>query len=247
MMELPSTELINDKRIARFKQRITDALASDKSALFYQLVEQYQQEHDVTTLEVAGALAQMLQGDTPFLLQNKPMRKAASDWKKDLGSAEGKPTRRARDSRADDKPPRRERERSNRRDSSREQGMQGYRIEVGRNHGVMPSNIVGAIANETGMDSKHIGRIKIFDDYSLVDLPEGMPKQMFNTLKKVRASGQPLSISKIEREGKSDNRDTYSEPGKPKGRTKIKTKKRHKFSKDKGKPKRLKVKESAAS
>ena len=52
MMELPSTELINDKRIARFKQRITDALASDKSALFYQLVEQYQQEHDVTARPV---------------------------------------------------------------------------------------------------------------------------------------------------------------------------------------------------
>ena len=237
---------INDKRIARFKQRITDALASDKSALFYELIEQYQLEHDATALEVAGALAQMLQGDTPFLLQNKSHKKADSDWEKDERRDDGKPTRRERESRRDDRPPRKERERSNRRDSRREEGMESYRIEVGRNHGVMPSNIVGAIANETGMDSKHIGRINIFDDHSLVDLPEGMPKQTFNTLKKVRASGQPLLISKIGQEAKGDKHSTFTKAEKPEGREKVKIKKRHKDSKNKGKPKRLKNKERAA-
>jgi len=82
MMELPSTELINDKRVERFKQRITDAIASDKSKMFYQMVEQYQIETDATPLAIAGALAQMLQGDTPFLLQNKPNRQADNDWRK---------------------------------------------------------------------------------------------------------------------------------------------------------------------
>ena len=248
MMELPSTELINDKRIARFKQRITDALASDQSAMFYELVEQYQQEHGATALEVAGALAQMLQGDTPFLLQNNPVRKADNSWKKDQGGSE-KPLRRKRDSRSDDRAPRKERERSNRRGSLPEKGMQTYRIEVGHNHGIMPGNIVGAIANETGMDSKDIGRINIFDDHSLIDLPEGMPKQMFNTLRKVRASRQLLLISEIASEGKSEKRATLKKPEKPEkpeGRTKVKTKKRHKDLKDKGKPKRLKKKERAS-
>ena len=44
MMDLPSTELINDKRIAKFKQRITDTLANEDLGLFTQLVEQYEQE-----------------------------------------------------------------------------------------------------------------------------------------------------------------------------------------------------------
>ena len=78
-MDLPSTELINDKRIARFKQRITDTLATEELGIFYQLIEQYQQEHNVPALEIAAALAQLLQGDEPFLLQNKPQRKASKE------------------------------------------------------------------------------------------------------------------------------------------------------------------------
>jgi ATP-dependent RNA helicase DeaD len=228
-MELPSTDSINERRIARFKQRITDTLAGEQSAMFSQLVEQYQQEHDVTGLEIAAALAQMSQGDTPFLLPSKPLRSDDKSWKKEHGRSEEKP--------------RRERERSGRKESSPEQGMKRYRIEVGHNHGVMPGNIVGAIANETGMDSKHIGRINIFEDHSLVDLPEGMPKQVLNTLKKVRISGQSLQISRQDDRGKDDKSAAPAKSTKPEGRIKAKKKKRNK---DKGKPKRLKKKESEA-
>ena len=75
--------------------------------------------------------------------------------------------------------------------------METYRIEVGRNHKVMPGHIVGAIANEAEMDSKYIGRIDIHDDYSLVDLPEGMPKEIFNLLKHVWVAGRQLAISRV--------------------------------------------------
>ncbi|VAW97304.1 DEAD-box ATP-dependent RNA helicase DeaD (= CshA), partial [hydrothermal vent metagenome] len=63
-MELPSTEIINDKRIDKFKQRITDTLATEEMGIFYQLIEQYQQEHNVPALEIAAALAHLLQGET---------------------------------------------------------------------------------------------------------------------------------------------------------------------------------------
>ncbi|MGD9842611.1 MAG: DEAD/DEAH box helicase, partial [Steroidobacteraceae bacterium] len=63
------------------------------------------------------------------------------------------------------------------RESAPEVGMETYRVAVGNEHQVKPGNIVGAIANEAGIDAKHIGRIEIFDTYSLVDLPEGMPKE----------------------------------------------------------------------
>lgn len=72
--------------------------------------------------------------------------------------------------------------------------MQTYRIDVGHNHGVQPGNIVGAIANEAELDSKHIGRIDIRDDHTLVDLPEGMPPELLTYLKKVRVVGQPLRM-----------------------------------------------------
>jgi ATP-dependent RNA helicase DeaD len=79
--------------------------------------------------------------------------------------------------------------------------MQTYRIEVGHQHGVKPANIVGAIANEAEMDAQHIGRIEIFDDHSLVDLPEGMPREIYRELQKVWVAGQQLRLSKVEAGG----------------------------------------------
>jgi len=67
LMELPSTEIINDKRIAKFKQRISDTIAAEDLAFFTRLVEQYCREHDVPELDAAAALAAMVQGDTPLL------------------------------------------------------------------------------------------------------------------------------------------------------------------------------------
>src|SRR5690606_40798747 len=59
-----------------------------------------------------------------------------------------------------------------------------FRIEVGHMHGVQPGNIVGAIANEADLESRYIGRIDIRDDHSLVDLPQGMPNEVLEHLKK---------------------------------------------------------------
>ena len=183
IMELPSTELINDQRIARFKQRITDTLANEELELFTSLIEQYEQEHNVPAQEVAAALARLLQGDTPFLMQHKPQRKA--DKGRDTAAS----------------PPHRKQARKGWKESPPEQGMQRFRLEVGHRHNVKPGNIVGAIANEAGLDSQHIGRIDIYDDYSLVDLPEGMPKGAFNNLRKAWVSGQQLRISRLTKDG----------------------------------------------
>ena len=235
MMELPSTELINDKRIAQFKQRITDTLAAEDFSFFTNLVEQYQQEHNVPAEEIAAALAKLLQGDTPFLLQHKPPQKADKSWKQDQGPRDKKHGRKDRDrpSRKDSHP----RKDSHARDSRPEAGMDRYRVAVGHDHNVKPGNIVGAIANEAGIDSKEIGRINIHDGYSLIDLPEGMPKDIFNTLKKVRVSGHPLQITRLAKEKKPDYRDKDKRKGKDIGKDKNAAK-----SKKSGKKKKLKLK-----
>lgn len=79
--------------------------------------------------------------------------------------------------------------------------MELFRIEVGHSHGVKPGNIVGAIANESGIDGDHIARIRIEDDYSTVELPAGMPKDLLQSLRKVRVAGQALNISKVGDDG----------------------------------------------
>jgi ATP-dependent RNA helicase DeaD len=75
--------------------------------------------------------------------------------------------------------------------------METYRIEVGSVHGTKPGNIVGAIANESGLEGVHIGRVDIREDHSYVDLPEGMPKQIFKELQQVRVAGRELRISRV--------------------------------------------------
>jgi ATP-dependent RNA helicase DeaD len=75
--------------------------------------------------------------------------------------------------------------------------METFRLEVGLAHGAKPGNIVGAIANEAGIEGRLIGRIRLYDEYSTVDLPEGMPADIFNSLKKTRVAGRQLELSRM--------------------------------------------------
>jgi len=187
-MDLPSTEVINNKRIARFKQNITDTLAAEELSFYSQLLEQYQVEHNVSAIEIAAALAKLVQGDVPLLMQQPP--KKPKEHREDFAPRS-------------DESPKRERK-GKRPDTVSGIDMEMYRIEVGHSHGVKPGNIVGAIANETGLDGEHIARIKIEDDYSTVELPSGMPKELFQELKNIRVAGQRLNISKLsDHSGKS--------------------------------------------
>ncbi|MFK7815856.1 MAG: DEAD/DEAH box helicase [Gammaproteobacteria bacterium] len=224
LMELPSTELINDKRIENFKQKITNTLASEDLSLFTQLIEQYQTEHNVPANDVAAALAVLLQGDTPLLLKKKPHAVPPKDWdREDSRGSDRKPRNRDRNK------SRRNKDSSSRNDHEVEEGMKRFRLEVGHKHEVKPGNIVGAIANEAGLDSKHIGRIVIHDDYSVIDLPDGMPKDIFATLKKTWVSGTQLNISELGSNSASnsykDNSDRKPKSNKkPRSRSKPKTK-----------------------
>jgi ATP-dependent RNA helicase DeaD len=99
--------------------------------------------------------------------------------------------------------------------------MLTYRLEVGKNDSVEPSNIVGAIANEADISSQYIGQIILHDEYSTVDLPDGMPDDIFKTLKKARVRSKALNIS-IDNGGDSSAPSTRS-PRPKKGPKKIKS------------------------
>jgi len=199
---LPSTELINDKRIAQFKQAISDTLATEDLGLFKHLVEQYQNEHNVPAIEIASALAKLVQGDSPLLLQHKPVPRADKAWEA-RGNDQPRTRDRGKGSERSDRPQR------PRKDAPPEKGMQRFRIEVGHIHKVMPGNIVGAIANEANIDAQNIGRINIFDDHSTIDLPADMPDDIYAGLKKVWVAGQTLNIS---REGEAPKAPSKRSP-----------------------------------
>jgi len=171
----------------------TDTLAEEDLALFEQIVEQYTQEHNVPATEVAAALARLAQGDKPLLVKHAPAMEQRQERGKRSDHSEGT---------------RRERRSAPVMDESQipkpERGMERYRLEVGEVHGVKAGNIVGAIANEIGIEGEYINQVNIQDGYTTVDLPEGMPKQVFNTLRKIRVAGQELNASKMEDAGFSE-------------------------------------------
>ena len=191
-MQLPSVEAVNDKRVAKFLGRITDTLEAagegDELALYRDLVQRYQREHDVPAADIAAALARLLQGRTPLLLP--PEKPRTERPPRDASRPPRDPARPPRDA-----PARPHRDPATRKPS--EPGMETYRIEVGFRHGVKVGNIVGAIANEADLESRFIGRIDIHDDHSVLDLPEGMPPDVMRHLQGVRVAGQPLRLHPV--------------------------------------------------
>jgi len=223
-MNLPTVDAVNALRITKFKQRITETVAKGDANTFRPVLEQLEAETGLPLIDIAAALASLSQGTTPLLLTGKSDRPAES-------FATGERTRDSRD-RPDnrDRPDSRDQrpataEKAQRSDAAADVSvgasparkprpksagsqMETFRIEVGSAHGIKPGNIVGAIANEAGIEGVHIGRVDIREDHSFVDLPEGMPNQIFKELQKVRVAGRELRISRVDEKPPKPPRDT---------------------------------------
>ncbi|ACA11248.1 DEAD/DEAH box helicase [Xylella fastidiosa subsp. multiplex] len=213
-MQLPSVDAVNDTRVTKFFGRISNALVVGAEIDFYRkLLQRFESEHNVPAIEIAAALARLLQGDSPFLLSvpTRPQRERselASEHHVKRPSS-FKQTERPNNTEHPKRPQRNAPARN-----VPEFGMESYRIEVGRMHGVKPANIVGAIANEAGLESRYIGRIDIRDDHSVLDLPAEMPHEILQHLKKVWVSGQQLQMHRIDTtETTAPAREFKSKPG----------------------------------
>ena len=189
LMELPSGATVTKHRIDQFTAQITTTLAEQPDLSFFNdLLAEYSHKNDVSPEEIASALAYLLQRERPLQVKFTDIKPERGDRgsrdRDDRGGRDSRDGGRDRGSREDR--PRRERN---------DENMDRYRIEVGRNHEARPGDIVGAIANEAGIESRYIGHIKLHDEFSTVDLPAGMSNEILAKLKKVRVRNRPLEIS----------------------------------------------------
>ncbi|WP_305043832.1 DEAD/DEAH box helicase [Geoalkalibacter sp.] len=169
-MSLPTRKDITDRRVGLFKEQIATAMESQDLEFFEEFIDSYQSEYDVGLRRIAATLAYLVQKDRPL----QPEGGFAEE------KVEPEPPPRARPARARE---------------SRDGNWQRYRIEVGRAHKVEPGNIVGAITNEANLSSRDIGQIKIYDAFSLVDLPRDLAPEALRRLQGVWVCGQRLQIS----------------------------------------------------
>ncbi len=231
-MQLPSSHVINDQRVARFKQRIADTLDKEDLSLYQKLVDDFQFEYNAPMSVVAAALARLVQGDEPFFISDKK-RKSREKIEKKRRQAEGVDVGNT------------DKTKKNRRSKTVANDIEFelFRIEVGHVHNVKPGNIVGAIANEADIDSDYIGDIVIEEDHSLVQLPEGMPKSVFKHLRQVWVSGQQLKISRLSDSGFNE-KETNRQKIKNKAKPQVKLK-REKSSESRGEFKKKAKRDSA--
>jgi ATP-dependent RNA helicase DeaD len=181
-MNLPTVADVNAKRVAKFRQRITELLEKGVPDSYRVIVADLVHQGGADLTDVAAALVMLAQGKTPLLLgEKRPAQEseaaAAHEQRPRRQDADAGPARAGRNERF---------------------GPQElYRLEVGSAHGVQPGNIVGAIANEAGLDGSEINGLKIRDDHSVVRLPAGMPDEVLKRLEKVKVRGRPLAITRL--------------------------------------------------
>jgi len=186
--------------------------------MFKDLINLYAEESGKPMELIAAALAHINQQGRPFLAKDRPQRSSRQDRKKSRSEREYGDD--SGDRRESGGRRRKEMKRKPRQVGPPEAGMERYRIEVGKRDGVRPGNIVGAVANEAGIDGDFIGPIQIHDFHSTVDLPEGMPRGVYQTLKKARVAGKQMHIARDgERSDESsdsgDRRNRKNRSGKP--------------------------------
>ena len=206
-LTLPSRADVTNKRVSDFKEKVAGVLNAEGLDFFANIVSQIAEEQNVSAEEIAAALAMMAQEGKPLQIAGEDPRPApAFDSRSDSRGDSRRPGsfgERDRKPRFEggDKPrfeDRGERPRFEGGDKPRRPAPAGdvvrYRIDVGRDHGVQVKDIVGAIANEAGIESRFIGRIALYEESSTVELPAGMPGEAANALKRTRVRGVPINL-----------------------------------------------------
>jgi ATP-dependent RNA helicase DeaD len=173
-MNLPTRKDISDRRVGLFKEQIAEAMESQDLEFFEELIDSYQSEYDVGLRRIAATLAYLVQKERPL--------QPEGHFAEEVIEAEPAPSFAPR---------------AVGQERSRDVGMQSYRIEVGRVHGVEPKHIVGAISNEARITNRGIGQIRIYDSYSTVDLQDDLSPEILRHLQGVWICGQRLQLTPL--------------------------------------------------
>ncbi len=174
-MHMPTAEAVNETRKQRFAQQITETIESEDLSFFRQIIEDYENEHDTTAEDIAAALAVIAQQGRPFFLDEEEdiarNSRPFSDDDSDRGGRKGKR-------------------------AHNDEGMVNYKLNVGRSSRVTAGAIVGALANEGGIKGSQIGSIDIRQHFTIVGLPEDLPRDFFDRLRDTKIAGEFINIRK---------------------------------------------------
>ncbi|MFV7772320.1 DEAD/DEAH box helicase [Shewanella marisflavi] len=195
-MNVPSPETVTERRLSRLGEQVSNTINNESLDFMHGAVAQLCQQLEVDTEALAAALLNMVQKERP--LQLPPIQERQRDSRDERNSRDrserGERGERSPRGRRESRPTPTNLGKADTLKDHPDVKMCRYVIDVGRDHGVGVGNIVGAVANEANIDSRYIGQIQLFDQMTSIDLPDGMPKDILQHLKKVRVCGKPLNI-----------------------------------------------------
>lgn len=184
-MSMPTIADVNKRRLENFRNQILDTIENSDLEPYVQVIEEMLTDDSIEPEILCAALAKMAQRDGELLLdESEPEPAFRSFDDKPKSNFEGNRERRRGGPSAEPQPLK----------DFPDLKMVRYRLAVGRRDVVKPGQIVGAIANEANLDSKYIGEISIFDTFTIVDLPEGMPRETMDVLAHARVNGRALEL-----------------------------------------------------
>ncbi len=204
MYDLPSIQEIGKARIERTRNELASVIADKELTAMREIIETMAAESELSMTDLAAALLYQKQLKQPLQPKEdpKPRRDARERNDRDSkgrndsrGGRNDRDSRCRSDSRGGRNENRAERAPRKAKVARSDVDWQTYRLEVGKEHGARPGDIVGAIANEISLDSSYIGAINLHDKHSFVQLPKGMPEKSFTQLKRVQVRRQALAIT----------------------------------------------------
>ena len=205
MYDLPNIQEIGKARIERTRTELAGVIADKELTAMREIIEAMASESELSMTDLAAALLYQKQLKQPLQPKEdpKPRRDARERNDRDGGRNDSRGARDSRGGRNDSRGGRDGGRNDNRAERAPRKAKvarsdvdwQTYRLEVGKEHGARPGDIVGAIANEISLDSSYIGAINLHDKHSFVQLPKGMPEKSFTQLKRVQVRRQALAIT----------------------------------------------------
>ena len=191
-LTLPTVDDVNSRRLAKFKARIGEAIAASPNEFYRKAVQEVSLETGLDLLTVASAVASLVEGPAPAQKVEAGLHESSASSAYAAGPAAAqRPAAAARPKRVRDRAADRPGESLDFDDDGMETT---WRLAVGKRHGVLAGDIVGALAHEGRLDGSQINGVTIRADYSLVRLPARLPQAVIARLAEVRVRGQALDL-----------------------------------------------------
>lgn len=201
-MRLPTLRDIADRRIEQFKAQVAEVLTNQDVSFYRELVEGWVRDEVGEPLDLAAAIAQLMHRERPLEAPDSltmPVQEPAFERReprqREFRPGHDRPRRPRNSPVAEARPSAPARTRR-----TEEGDFRTFSVDVGRRHGVMPKDLVGAIANEGGLSARDIGAIKLFDSYSTVELPKTLSRPTLEALARTWVRGQKINLQPVEQE-----------------------------------------------